>query len=257
MTSGVERLFWFAPGAAFCLLLGCWSSPRRPPPPEEPDQTAQAGSERGLRRKQAIADLVARHDATVTNWRESLDAKSNKDNLPAENRLAGVGGDPGRDAFTLEIQEALLETGGGRPLLFGARLEDVSRRGDNYRCRFRESGPGTVSGPVLILELDCTETQVRELMELFPRSPLAWVTGSTALDTLFRDTLFDTLFFGVAIVARIDGVRRQRIRVSVDSTDSQGKVQVEVDVNVSSRFVANGTCLDFADLRAGGSLDLR
>ena len=143
---------------------------------------------------------------------------------------------------------------GARQLLFEARLEDVSRRGDNYR--FRESGLGTVSGPVLILEPDCTETQVRELMELFPRSPLAGMTGSTVLDTLFRDTLCDT-FFGVAIVARIDGVRRQRIRVSVDSTDSQGKVQVEVDVNVSSRFVANGTCLDFADLREGGSLDLR
>ena len=104
---------WLAPATVFFLLIGCWSAPRRPPPPEEPDQTAQADSERGIRRKQAIADLAARYDATVTNWRESLDARSNRDNLPAENWLAEVGGAPPRDAFTLEIQEALLETGGG------------------------------------------------------------------------------------------------------------------------------------------------
>lgn len=60
--------------------------------------------------------------------------------------------------YTIDVQDALIRTD-GRPVLFFARVTDVTKKADKYSVHFEASFV-----PTIHLFLDCTSDQIKQLM---------------------------------------------------------------------------------------------
>jgi hypothetical protein len=120
----------------------------------------------------------------------------------------------GRDAFSIEIEDALVNTG-GKAILINGYLDDVSRRADKYYLHV--SGEDTGSQEIdFVLECD---------------SELAKRVSNQ-----------NTGFSEYAFIAQIVSVEKAEFQLKSGVKTTEDDVPIEVDS--SSLFLAHGRCLD-------------
>jgi hypothetical protein len=146
-----------------------------------------------------VRRLVARHNA-VTEWLDTYREKGS------------IRGEP----YTLDLEDALLKTG-GRPLLFLATLEDVGSRGGSYYIRLEDWERD------ICLLLACTEEVAREIA---------------------KDE--DGWFAEYAVIASISEVWRPRFSVRADPANKDA--EAELDLAVGGVFVVEGTLVELTRL---------
>ena len=141
--------------------------------------------------------MTAKHNA-VTDWYDVLMSKD---------RILFL-------LVTLEIQKALMETG-GRSVLFHSFLADIERAGERYIVSFRD----ITSSPDILFELECSLDQVEQIL-INPTE-------------MFLDNY--------AVAAQIRDVYSPKFAVRQNSA---GDSRATIDIESSGLVVAQGACVD-------------
>lgn len=150
-----------------------------------------------------VEDFVRQHSARIP-W---------QDFSPSNSRVV----------YSLDLERELV---GGRPVVFIARLDDVSSRDSLYLALFETRTWGRVSQPRLRLRLRVRESLLEELLE-------------ARVEPWFEDFL---------LAARVEKVHRASLGYYVDSS-YEGEVQFTPEIPTT--FLADGELVDFLFVEGG------
>jgi len=159
----------------------------------------KAEVEKKIQIEQTISNMVPTHNA-VTDWKKNFDKKS-----------AFLG-----QIYTVQVEDALIRSD-GRPVLFFASVDDVTRQGNKYYVHFRNWFD---LDPDIRFVLECDSEQVKKIM-------------SQKVD----------LFGQYAVVALISSLQRPKFELRAYPHSGE---DAEVVVESSDIFIARGRCLDLS-----------
>jgi len=157
----------------------------------------KAEVEKKIQIEQTISNMVARHNA-VTDWKKNFNEKST---------LLGR-------IYTVQVEDALIRSD-GRPVLFFASVDDVTRIGNKYYVHFHNWFD---LSPEIRFVLECDSEQVKKIM--------GQITD---------------FFEQYAVVALISSLQRPKFEVKAYPHSAE---DAEVVVEFSDIFIARGRCLD-------------
>ena len=192
--------------AAVIIAIGAYVfsvtvSPRRSRAKRE-----QARMEERLRVKQAVTDMITKFDA-VEEWEASLDKTKTH-----------------RSIYTIDIRQALLQTG-GRPILVYGSLDDVLDGQEQDILRFTDFLIGLET--TIFFELQCDKEKTKALLE----APTSFI------------------FDDFAVVAEIQEVSKPRFVVKAYPSEAY-EYEEEIEIESSDALIATGRCLDFVFVRS-------
>jgi len=169
----------------------------------------EAVSQRKSQFEAKASEMASKYDADES-WVKSL-AKCDSLGLPIT---------------TLHLQQTFPETT-AHPFLFYARLDDLYKQDDKHFAAFViPAFTYSMFGVSMYLELACTGEQAQELLKVK------------------RDRWW---FADVAIVARVDGVRKLRFSFEAVPDCYEGYEEAYIEIKPSRVFLVKGELLDFCE----------